>query len=147
MFGDAARICESYLNDLQQAVYFYIKDKKWQRASTLALKSPSLGAAFRNETVKPKLMDAGNEQREIVEQMIEDIETKVQRLRRVKEIKAEKLVETGGFLGDAFSDTESFMSGSSTSGSISSSNVSGYVLNLCLKYLYIVKFLHVVFSF
>lgn len=124
MYGDAARLCEIYLADPQQAVYYWIKDKKWQRAATLCLKSATLGKSFRDENLKPKLLEASEEQKEVIQHTMEDIENKLQRLNKVKESKAKKLAESGGF-GDTFSDTESYLSGTSTSGSIASSNASG----------------------
>ncbi|ODM91991.1 Elongator complex protein 1 [Orchesella cincta] len=124
MYSDAARLCETYLCDIQQAVHFWLKDKKWQKASVLAMKLPELGKNFRDEHIRNQLLDTCTEQMEGVGHTLEDITMKLQRLRKVKEIKAERLLETGG-MGDAFSDTESYLSGSSTSGSISSSNISG----------------------
>lgn len=126
MYGEAARVCENYIGDMHQAVYFWVKDKKWQHASTLSLKTPTLGKSFRDENVKTKLMEVCNEQKEAMQQIMEDVRLKLLRLRKVKETKAHKLAEMGG-LGDNFSDTESYLSGSSTSGSITSSNASGYV--------------------
>ncbi|CAL8089851.1 unnamed protein product [Orchesella dallaii] len=124
MYSDAARLCEIYVCDIQQAVQFWLKDKKWQKASALAMKVPELGKAFRDENILAQLLETSTEQMESLGQTLEDIAAKVQRLRKVKEIKAERLLESGG-MGDAFSDTESYLSGSSTSGSITSSNASG----------------------
>lgn len=75
------------------------------------------------EEVKPKLIEATIERKELLRNMTDDVFQYYHRWRVVKATKAMKALEGGGYDLDNFSDADSVSSYSSKSGS----STSGYV--------------------